>query len=167
MKCLLLLLIACGKMLLLVTWVCYRQPQSYRGMLPLDLCARQVHGGTQKNTPRQDRALLRMVQQDRFISARALTAMRNLYGMRAGRKTINNRLLSCGFHAYRPTMKSLLTANHCHLCLERAHKLQKLTMAHWQHVIFVDESRFQLYLVDGRLRIRCLSAEHFQERYQA
>ena len=50
-------------------------------------------GAPRKTTPRQDRALLRMVRQDRFSSARALTArMRNLYGMRAGRTTVNNRL---------------------------------------------------------------------------
>ena len=43
-------------------------------------------GAPCKTTPRQDRALLRMVRRDRFLSARALTArMRNLYGMRAGR----------------------------------------------------------------------------------
>ena len=52
-------------------------------------------GAPRKTTPRQDRALLRMVLQDRFLSARALTAqMRNLYGMRAGRTTVNNQLLS-------------------------------------------------------------------------
>ena len=51
--------------------------------------------------------------QDRFKSARVLTAgMRNLHGMRAGRKTIHNRLLSRGCHAYRPTRKLLLTANY-------------------------------------------------------
>ena len=51
-------------------------------------------GAPRKTTPRQDRALLRMVRQDRFLSARALTArMRNLYGMRAGRTTVNNRLI--------------------------------------------------------------------------
>ena len=39
-----------------------------------------------KTTPRQDYALLRMVQQNCFISARALTTrMRNLYGIRADR----------------------------------------------------------------------------------
>ena len=39
-------------------------------------------GAPRKTIPRQDRALLRMVRQDRFLSARALTArMRNLYGM--------------------------------------------------------------------------------------
>ena len=52
-------------------------------------------GAPQKTTPRQDRALLRMVRQDRFLSAGALTArMRNLYGMRAGRTFVNNRLLA-------------------------------------------------------------------------
>ena len=96
-----------------------------------------------------------MVRQDRFLSARALTArMRNLYGMRAGRTTVNNRLLSRGYRAYRPTTKPLLTANHRRLRLEWAQRWRNLTVAHWQHVIFGDESRFQLYPVDGRLRVR-------------
>ena len=78
-------------------------------------------GAPLKTTPRQDCALLRMVWFDRFISARALTAWtRNLYGMRAGRETINNQILSHGYHAYRSTGKSLLTANYYHLCLEWA-----------------------------------------------
>ena len=76
-------------------------------------------GAPRKTTPRQDRALLRMVRQDRFLSARALTArMRNLCGMRAGRTTVNNRLLSRGYRANRPTTKPLLTANHRRLRLE-------------------------------------------------
>ena len=40
-------------------------------------------------------------------------------------------------------------------------------MAHWQHVIFGDESRFKLYLVDGRLRVCRLPGERFQQRCQA
>ena len=76
-------------------------------------------GAPRKTTPRQDRALLRMVRQDRFLSALALTArMRNLYGMRAGRTTVNNRLLSHSNRANRPTTKPLLTANHRRLRLE-------------------------------------------------
>ena len=50
-------------------------------------------GAPRKTTPRQDRALLRMVRQDRFLGARALTAlMRNLYEMRlvAQRLTTNS-----------------------------------------------------------------------------
>ena len=37
-------------------------------------------------------------------------------------------------------------------------------MAHWQHVVFRDESRFP---VDGRLRVRRLPVERFQQRCQA
>ena len=120
-------------------------------------------GAPRKTTPRQDRALLRMVWQYRFLSARALRAqMRNLYGMRAGRTTVNNRLLSHGYRAYRPTTKPLLTANHRRLCLEWAQRWWNLTVAHWQHVIFGDESRFQLYPVDGRLRVCRLPGERFR-----
>ena len=125
-------------------------------------------GAPRKTTPRQDRALLRMVRQDRFLSARALTAlMRNLYGMRAGRTTVNNWLLSRGYRAYRPTTKPLLTANHRRLRLEWAQRWRNLTVAHWQHVIFGGESRFQLYPVDGRLRVRRLPGERFRPGCQA
>ena len=72
--------------------------------------------------------------------------MRNLYGGRAGWKTINNRLLPRGYQAYRPTRKPMLTANHRCLCLEWAQRWQNLTMAYWQHVIFGDGSRVLLYL---------------------
>ena len=52
-------------------------------------------GVPRKITPRQDCALFRMVQQDLFVSYLALTAqIKNLSGIRAGRKAINNRLLS-------------------------------------------------------------------------
>ena len=125
-------------------------------------------GAPRKTTPRQDRPLLRMVWQDRFLSARALMAWtRSLYGMRAGRTTVNNRLLSRGYRAYRPTTKPLLTANNHRLRLEWAQRWRNLTVAHWQHVIFGDESRFQLYLVDGRLRVRRLPGECFRPGCQA
>ena len=85
-------------------------------------------GAPRKTTPHQDRALLRMARQHRFINAQALVVrMRNLYGMRAVRKTINNKLLSRGYCDYRPTRKPLLTANHRCLHLEWAQMCQ----AYW------------------------------------
>ena len=100
-------------------------------------------GAPRKTTPRQDRDLFRMVWQDRFIGARALTArMRNLYEMRAGLKTINDRLLSRDCRAYRPTRNPLLTTNHRRLRLEWAQRWQNPTMARWQHVIFGDVPHF-------------------------
>ena len=71
-------------------------------MLPLVLG--KSTGDPWKTTPCQDRALFRMVRQDRFISAQAFAAqMRNLYDMRAGQKTTSNWLLSDGYHAYMGT----------------------------------------------------------------
>ena len=131
-------------------------------------------GAPRKTTPRQDRALLRMVRQDRFLSARALTAwMRNLYGMSAGRTMVNNWLLSHGYRDVLKLLKSitttkpLLTANHRRLRLEWAQRWRNLTVAHWQHVILGDESRFQLYPVDGRLRVCRLPGERFRPGCQA
>ena len=100
---------------------------------------------------------------DRIVS----WVLRNLYGMRAGRTTVNNRLLSRGYRAYRPTTKPLLTANHRRLRLEWAQRWRNLTVAHWQHVIFGDESRFQLYPVDGRPRVRRLPGERFRPGCQS
>ena len=40
-------------------------------------------------------------------------------------------------------------------------------MAHWQNVIFGDESKFQLYQVDGMLRVRRLPGKRFQPSCQA
>ena len=122
-------------------------------------------GAPGETTAHQDRALLTMVQQDRFVSARTLTArVRNLYGIRAGRKTINDRLLSRGSRAYRDTRKRLLTANHRHLRLEWAQRWQNLSMAHCQRVIFGDGSRFQSYPVDDMLKVLRLPGERSQQR---
>ena len=170
MRCLHLPVRALSKVLLLPVWVWLVLPSTAysKGMLPLDLWCQASLQGLLHTTPRQDRALLRMVRQDRFLSARALTArMRYLYGMRAGRTPVNNRLLSRGYRAYRPTTKPLLTANHRRLRLEWAQRWRNLTVAHWQHVIFGDESRFQLYPVDGRLRVRRLPGERFRPGCQA
>ena len=90
--------------------------------------------------------------------------MKNLYGIGAGRKTLNNRLLSRGYHAYIPTRK-FLPVDHPPLCLKWSQRWQSLTMAHWQYVIVSDESRFQL--VDGRFRVHHVPGECLQQKCQA
>ena len=92
--------------------------------------------------------------------------MINLYGMRAGRTTVDNRLLSSGYRAYRHTTKPLLTANHRRLRLEWVQRWRNLTVAHWQHVIFGHESRFQLYYYNN-FRVHRLPGERFRPGCQA
>ena len=154
-KCLYLPMRACSKMLLLVTWVGLMgatvnhilQRHAATGTLVLG----KSTGAPRKTTSHQDRALCRMVRQDHFICTCGLMAwMRN-----------PNLYLPI------PTRMPLLTANHHHLCLEWTQRWQNLTMAHWQHVIFDDESRFQLCPVDGRLKVHRLPGERFQQRRQA
>ena len=134
-------------------------------MQPLDLwCQASLQGHPEKQHLSKTMHCWGWSEKDCFLSARALTAgIRNLYGMRAGRTTVNNRLLSRGYRAYRPTTKPLLTAKHRRLRLEEwAQRWRNLTVTHWQHVIFGDESSLQLYLVDGRIRVRRLPGERFQ-----
>ena len=76
--------------------------------------------------------------------------MRDLYGVRVGRKTINNRLVARGYHAHRILKKTQLTVNHR---LDWAWRWQNLTVAAWSHVFCGDESRFQLYPVDGHMSL--------------
>ena len=124
-------------------------------------------GAPHKTTPHQDRALLRMVWQDRVKSAGALTErMRNLYGVRSCHKTINNRLVAHGYRARSPLRKTPLTAYHRRMRLAWAQRWRNLTATQWQHTIFDDESRFQLYPVDGRMRVRRLPGDRFLEDCQ-
>ena len=171
MRCLHLPVRALSKVLLLPVWVWLVLPSTAysKGMLPLDLWC---HASLQGLPERQH--LGKTVHcwgwSDRIVCwvlGPWRRWMRNLYGMRAGRTTVNNRLLSRGFRAYRPTTKPLLTANHCRLRLEWAQRWRNMTVAHWQHVIFGDEPRFQLYPVDGRLRVRRLPGERFRPGCQA
>ena len=100
----------------------------------------KLTGASRKTTPRHDHALLRVVPQDRFISVRALTArMRNVFGMRADRKTTNKQLLSPVVTMPIDPQRSPI--DHHHLRFE------------WQHITFGEESKFQMCPVDGRLTV--------------
>ena len=88
-------------------------------------------GAPHKTTPPQDLGLLRMAQEDRFISARTLTdRMQNLYGVRAGLRTINTRLVVHGYHARRLMRKTPLTAYHRRMRLAWTQRWRNLTVAH-------------------------------------
>ena len=88
------------------------------------------------------------------------------WGLVAQRLTTDSCPVVTG-HIDPRTTKPLLTANHRRLRLEWAQRWRNLTVAHWQHVIFGDESRFQLYPVNGRLRVRRLPGERFRPGCQA
>src|SRR6056300_953389 len=81
------------------------------------------------------------------------------------RATVNRRLLSRGLHSRRPAKKPSLTAERKRQRRQWAQNHKNLQQRHWRHVLFSDESRFQLHRVDGRVRVRQEQGQRFQEDY--
>ena len=82
-----------------------------------------------------------MIREYRFKNARALTErMRNLYGVCVGCKTITNQLVARGYRTCRILRNPLLNANHRRLCRDWTLTWQSMTVAHFSHAIWGDES---------------------------
>ncbi|GBL78682.1 hypothetical protein AVEN_65252-1 [Araneus ventricosus] len=64
-----------------------------------------------------------------------------------------------GSQSRRPTRVPLLTARHKALLLSWARQLYHWTVDGWKHVAWSDESRFQLYRTDARVRGTIQSGE--------
>ena len=171
MRCLHLPVRALSKVLLLPVWVWLVLPSTAysKGMLPLDLwCQASLQG-----LPERQQHLGKTVHcwgwSDRIVSWvlgpwRRGWEICTEWGLVAQRLTTDSCPVVTG---HRSTTKPLLTANHRRLRLEWAQRWRNLTVAPWQHVIFGDESRFQLYPVDGRLGVRRLPGERFRPGCQA
>lgn len=112
-------------------------------------------GRPRVSTVRDDRVLVRLARQDRFKSCNVLTAEWNQQAnIRASSRTVNRRLIQMGYRARRCAVKPKLTPRHKRERLTWARQYRNLTIQHWQHVVFGDESRFLLFPVDGRMRVR-------------
>jgi len=120
-------------------------------------------------TPRNDRRMMAIVRQNRQMSSSAIAAqMRVQHTIQISRQTVNRRLVASGYRARRMIKKPRLTARHRASRLQWANRYSNLTVAHWNHVIFADESRFPLYPTDGRIRVRRRAGEQLlDENIQA
>ena len=150
---------ALSKVLLLPVWVWLVLPSTAYsiGMLPLDRwCQASLQGLPERQ--HLGKTMHCWGWSDRIVSwvlgpwRRGWEICTEWWGLVAQRLTTDSCPVVTGH--IDPTTKSLLTANHCHLSLEWAQRWRNLTVAHWQHVIFGDESRFQLYPVDGIIKCR-------------
>ena len=72
--------------------------------------------------------------------------------------SIRRRLLQRGLRARTPLYRIPLTLNHRRLRLQWANQ-HRDWRADWQHVVFSDESRFNLWYHDGRIRVRRYAGE--------
>ncbi|GFV97798.1 transposable element Tc1 transposase, partial [Trichonephila clavipes] len=90
----------------------------------------------------------------RQLAARWCTATRVLMSA----SSILRRLLCRGLCARVPLYRIPLTVNHRRLRLQWAHE-HRAWQADWYQVVFSDESRFNLWDHDGRIRVRRYAGE--------
>ena len=121
-------------------------------------------GRPRKTTERDDRELHTLVRRNRKKSADWL---REEWGRTldapVSTRTTNRRMQQRGYFARRPAKVPMLTRRHRQERLAWAAQWRDLTLNHWRHVIFADESRYLLHRADGRVRVRRLVGERFQE----
>ncbi|GFW77059.1 transposable element Tcb2 transposase [Trichonephila clavipes] len=98
---------------------------------------------------RDNRHLLRMAVNDRTASSRQLAVP--WFTATGVVSSICSRLLHSGLRARVPLYRIPLKANHRRLCLQWAHE-HRSWQADWHQVTFSDESRFNLWDYDDRLR---------------
>ena len=103
-------------------------------------------------TPREDRALIRIMSNRLLSSSRIREELIRRTGRRVSAHTVQRRLVTAGYHSSRPSRCPTLTHDHHHRrCLwARRH----WNWNHQYHVIFADESRFSHYHCDDRARVR-------------
>ncbi|GFV77290.1 transposable element Tc1 transposase [Trichonephila clavipes] len=103
---------------------------------------------------RDDRHLLRMAVNDLTASSRQLAALwSTATGVIISTSSIRRRLLHRGLRARVTLYRMPLTANHRRLRLQWAHE-HRARQADCHQVDFSDESRFNLWDHDGRIRTR-------------
>ncbi|GFV06776.1 transposable element Tcb2 transposase [Trichonephila clavipes] len=106
-----------------------------------------------------DRRLVRMAQTDRTASSRQLAAQwSTATGVSLCASSIRRRLLQRGLRARIPLYRIPLTQNHHRLRLQWAN-VHRSWRADWQQVFYSDESLFNLWHHDGRIRVRRYAAE--------
>ena len=114
---------------------------------------RRRSGRPRISTPREDRVLTRMCLANRFLSATMLRSiwMRTIR-RRCSIRTVQGRLLAARLRAHRPCRRPALTRRHRHTRRRWAEAHRNWQLGHWRHAVFFDESRFTLYMRDGRVR---------------
>ncbi|XP_060551452.1 uncharacterized protein LOC132713030 [Ruditapes philippinarum] len=105
-------------------------------------------------TPVQDAQTIASHFQNRFKTAEstALTTV-GTHGRHISSKTVIRRLRDQNIRARRPYRGLVLTARHRQQREQWARGHQRMTRAEWANVLFTDESCFNLFHSDGRVRV--------------
>lgn len=124
---------------------------------------------------RDDRAIVRQVRRDPFVNANVVARnFPNRRQQQQGRRnqveyisarTVRNRLHEAGLRARHPNRVPALTARHRRQRLEYANRYRHWNLMQWGHVLFTDESRFNLHGSDRRPLVWRRRGERFRQNF--
>ena len=108
--------------------------------------------------------LYRLARENRRFSVQRLRrAWQPNVNFAVSRQTVNRRLVARAYRARRMVKVPRLTVRAKLVRRHRAQKHINRPLGQWQHVIFCDESRFILFRIDNRIRVRRLVGEATNE----
>lgn len=117
-------------------------------------------------TQKEDRMLARAhMQNPNLTSTDGVSMIKRLSNKDISRWTVNRRLIRAGLFARRPAKKPLMVARHRKLRLEFAKKYANWTSKDWARVIFIDETKVNLFYPDGNHMIRRPIGKRYHLKY--
>ena len=119
-------------------------------------------GRPKQTTNRDDKAIVRLIKKDPFISAKDIKAQINL---NIGIRTIQRRATESGLLCYRTAKKPFISSKNRLARLEFAREHLNWTISKWKSVLFSDESKFNFKGSDGYSRVRRPKGERCNPRY--
>ena len=121
-------------------------------------------GAPRKTTPRQDRALVRASERDRFKTAPQLRRDLITEGTRLSVSAIKRRLKEGNLNGRVARKKPLISEVNAQARLKYALSKRHWTVDQWLKVMWSDESRFSLFPKCGKVYVRRRPGEEFQRQ---
>ncbi len=107
-------------------------------------------GRPRKLTPRQERLLMRRVEENRHASLLQLSKeVESQTGVTISRDTIRRTLQRNGMHGCRPRKKPLLKPRHKKARLEFARAHADKDEDYWDSILWSDETKINVFVTDG------------------
>ncbi len=122
-------------------------------------------GRPRKLTPRQERLLVRRVEENRHASSLQLSKeVESQTGVTISRDTIRRTLQRNGMHGCRPRKKPLLKLRHkkAHLEFARAHADKDED--YWDSILWSDETKINVFGTDGFKTVWRRKGEEYKEK---
>ncbi len=122
-------------------------------------------GRPRKLTPRQERLLMRRVEENRHASSLQLSKeVESQTWVTISRDTIRRTLQRNGMHGCRPQKKPLLKPRHKKACLEFARAHADKDEDYWDSILWSDETKINLFGNDGFKTVWRRKGEEYKEK---